>query len=72
MLVTQSCQILCDRVDCSSPGSSVNGIIQGRILEIFPSSEDLPIQGRQPGLLHCRQILHHLSHQGMWVNKVQL
>ena len=23
-----------------------------------------PIQGLNPGLLHCRQILHHLSHQG--------
>jgi len=72
MLVTQSCQTLYDRMDCSSPGSSVDGTIQGRILEIFPSSEDLPIQGRHPGLLNCRQILYHLSHQGMWVNKVQL
>ena len=23
-----------------------------------------PIQGSNPGLLHCRQILYHLSHQG--------
>ena len=23
-----------------------------------------PIQGLNPGLLHCRQILYHLSHQG--------
>ena len=23
-----------------------------------------PIQGRNPGLPHCRQILYHLSHQG--------
>ena len=23
-----------------------------------------PIQGSSPGLLHCRQILYHLSHQG--------
>ena len=23
-----------------------------------------PTQGSNPGLLHCRQILHHLSHQG--------
>ena len=23
-----------------------------------------PAQGSNPGLLHCRQILYHLSHQG--------
>jgi len=23
-----------------------------------------PTQGSNPGLLHCRQILYHLSHQG--------
>ena len=31
--VTQSCPILCDFMDCSLPGSSVNGILQARILE---------------------------------------
>ena len=30
----------------------------------FPSPEDLPIQGSNLGLLHCRQILYHLSQQG--------
>ena len=30
----------------------------------FPSPGDLPDQGSNPGLLHCRQILSHLSHQG--------
>ena len=29
----------------------------------FPSPEDLPNPGIL-GLLHCRQMLHHLSHQG--------
>ena len=29
----QSCLTLCDPVDCSSPGSSVHGILQARILE---------------------------------------
>ena len=24
-----------------------------------------PTQGLNPGLLHCRQILYHLSHQGI-------
>ena len=29
-----------------------------------PSPGDLPHPGLNPGLLHCRQILYHLSHQG--------
>ena len=33
MLVAQSCQALCDPMDCSPPGSSVHGILQARILE---------------------------------------
>ena len=31
--VAQSCPTLCDPVNCSSPGSSVHGILQARILE---------------------------------------
>ena len=65
-VVAQSCLTLCDAVDCSLPGSSVNGILQGRIgvgchshlQEIFPT------QGLSPGLLYCRQILCYLSQQG--------
>ena len=30
----------------------------------FPSPGDLPDPGIEPGLLHCRQMLYHLSHQG--------
>ena len=43
-------------------GSSVHMILQARILEwvAIPFSRDLP----NPGLLHCWQILYHLSHQG--------
>ena len=33
VLVTQSCQILCDPTDCSPPGSSIHGVLQARILE---------------------------------------
>ena len=29
----------------------------------FPSPGDVP----NPGLLHCRQILYHLSHQGSFI-----
>ena len=31
-LVTQSCPTLCNPLDCSLPGSSVHGILQGKIL----------------------------------------
>ena len=33
VLVSQSCLILCDAMDCSPPGSSVNDILQSIILE---------------------------------------
>ena len=52
----------------SLPGSSVPGILQARILEWVGSHSLLrgifPTQGWNPGLLHCRQILYHQSHQG--------
>ena len=54
-------------MDCSLPGSFVHGILQARILEwvaITPFQGIFPAQGLNPGLLHCRQILYHLSHQG--------
>ena len=48
-------------MDCSPPDSSVHGTFQARILEwvLIPFSRGLNL-----GLLHCRQILDHLSHQG--------
>ena len=66
-LFTQSCLILCHPVECSS---SVHEILQARILPgegsglSFPCPGYLPNPGIEPGLLHCRQILYHLSHQG--------
>ena len=62
VLVTRSYLNLCDPMDCNLPGSSVDGIFQARILEWV----DIPFltQGLNLGLLHCRQILYHLSHQG--------
>ena len=51
---------LCDPMDCpwTSPGQNTGvgslSLLQG----IFPT------QGLNPGLPHCRQILHCLSHQG--------
>ena len=52
---------------CSLPGSSVHGILQARILEwvAIPVPRGiLLIKGLNLGLLHCRQILYHLSHRG--------
>ena len=60
-VVAQSCRTFCDPVDCSLPVSSVNGILQGRILEWlpFPSPGDRPnprIEPRSP-LLQADSLL---------------
>ena len=47
-VVTQLCLTLCGPVDCSTPGSSVRGILQARILEgiAIPFSRGIvPTQG---------------------------
>ena len=66
-----SCVQLCDSMDCSPSGSSAHGIFQAGILEwvAIPFSRESSwprnqTQGPNPGLLHCRQILYPLSHQG--------
>ena len=47
---------------------TVHGILQARILETVGRVSLLqgifPMEGSKPGLLHCRQILYQLSHQG--------
>ena len=60
VLVAQSCLTLHDAMDRSLPGSSVHtGVGSHYLLQgIFPT------RGSNLGLLHCRQILYHLSHQG--------
>ena len=67
VLVDQWCPTLCDPMDCNLPGSSVHGILLARILEWIASHSLLQgiflTQGLNPGLLHCRQILCHLSRQ---------
>ena len=66
-LVAQSCPTLCNTMDYSPLGSSVHGDSPGKntgvgchalLQRIFPTL------GSNPGLLHCRWILYHLSHQG--------
>ena len=49
--VAQSSPTLCDPVDCSLPGSSVQGILQARILDwvAISFSRDLPDPGIEPG-----------------------
>ena len=67
VLTVQSSRTLGHPMSCSLPGFSVHGILQARTLELSTHSflqESFPIQGLNPGLLHCMQILHHLSHQG--------
>ena len=54
-------------MDCSPPGSSVHGDSPGKNTGVGCHAllqGIFPIQGSNPGLLHCGQILHCLSHQG--------
>ena len=64
--VAQSCPTLSDPMDCSPPGFSIHGIFQARVLEgaaIF-FFRGFPTQGSNLGLLHLRQTLYCLRHQG--------
>ena len=51
-------------IDCSLPGSSVHGIFQATVLQWVAIGGVFLTQGLNPGLLHCRQTLYHLNHQG--------
>ena len=62
--IVQSCQTLCDPMDCLACQAPLSmGILPARILEsiAMPSSQGSSQQGLNPNLLHCRQILYHLS-----------
>ena len=62
LLVSQSCPTVCNPMVCSLPRSSPGkntGVGSHSLLQgIFLT------QGLNLGLLHCRQTLYHLSHQG--------
>ena len=60
----RSCPTLCNPMDCSLPGSSVLGDSPGKNTRVGCLQGIFPTQGSYPGLLHCRCILYHLSHQG--------
>ena len=66
-LVAPSCLTLGDPVDCSPPGSSVHGDSPGKNTAVGCHAlfqGIFPAQISNPGLPHCRWILHCLSHQG--------
>ena len=70
-LVAQSCLTLCNPRDCSPPGSSVHGDSPGKNIGVGCHAllqRIFPTQGSNPGLLHCRWILYHLSHQAHYTN----
>ena len=54
----QPARLLCP---WDSPGKNTGEGCHALLQGIFP------IQGKNTGLLHCRQILYHLSHQGSMV-----
>ena len=59
-LVAQSCWI----VDYQAPPSTGFSRQEYWSGFPFPSPEDLPNWGKNPGLSHCRQTLYHLIHHG--------
>ena len=63
----QSCLTLCDPIDGSSPGSSVHGIFQARVLEwvaiSFSRGSSRPRDQTQVSRI-VSKTLYHLSHQG--------
>ena len=59
----------CNPMDCNLPGSSLHGIFQARILEwlAIPFCRGPPwARDQTHNLLHCKQILYHLSHFVKW------
>ena len=65
-LVAQLYPALCDPMDCSLPGSSIHGDSPGKNTGVGCHSLLQGIfltKGLNLGLLNCRQILYHLSHQ---------
>ena len=75
VLVAQLCLTLFDPMDCSLPGSSIHGILQGRILEwvAIPSSRgSSPPRDWIPVSCIGRWILYHLSHWEVQYTGLQL
>ena len=61
------CLTFCNPMECSPPGSSGRGVFSNQNIGVGCQALLQGIfltQGSNPGLLHCRQILYCLSHQG--------
>ena len=56
--VMSDCGITESSVHGDSPGKNTGAGCHDLLQGIFPT------QGLDPGLLHCRRIIYHLSHQG--------
>ena len=77
-LIAQLCLALCDPMDCSPPGSCVHEDSPGKNTGVGCHTllqGILLTQGSNPGLLHCRQILYCLGHQGspyliVWISHI--
>ena len=67
LLLLSNVRLFHKPMNCSSPGSSVNGISQARNITMgchFLLQGIFLTQGSNPRLLHCRQILYNPSHRG--------
>ena len=65
--VAQSCPTLCNPMDCSLPGFPNPWDFPGKGTGVgchFLLQGTFLSQKLNPGLLHCRQTLYPLSHQG--------
>ena len=69
--ITQSCLTLCHPMDCSLPGSSIQGIFPGKNIGVgchFLLQGIFPTQESNPSLLHCRQMIDQLRYEGSLYN----
>ena len=64
-VLSHSVVTLCDSMDCSLPACHVDSLGKNTGVGCHTFLQGIfPTQGSNPGLLHCRRILYHLSHQG--------
>ena len=64
-LVTKSCPILCDPMDCSLPGSSVHGLSQARILPGVLPGNGVGCHFLLRGIFLTQELNWHLLHWQM-------
>ena len=63
VLIPELCLTLCDPMDCQASLSMEFSRLEYWSGLPFPLQRNFPIQGSNPGLLHRRQILYHLSYK---------